>query len=217
MNDRPPPAEPVDLPRLAELLPRAQAAVGRLSLGGVAPLLTFYLLFRLFGPTAGIVGGMAVSLAALAVQARRLKRLDPIVLVPMALILVQGSLAIALGSVELYLLVPAVENLCWGVGLIGSALVRRPLVPLIARELKLVPARYAGSPTVQRALGQVTLAWGLAALVKSAARLWLLQTLSLEAFLAAVTLFNLVVNGGTLAWSFWWTLRAARTEATSPV
>ena len=92
---------------------------------------------------------------------------------------------------------------------------RRPLVPVIARELKLIPARYVGSPPVNRALGQVTLAWGLAALVKSAARLWLLQTLSLEAFLAAVTLFNLVVNGGTLAWSFWLTLRAARAAGMS--
>ena len=213
MTDRGAPTGPTHLPRLADLLPMTQAAGGRFALGGLLPILTFYALFRLLGPTAGIAGGMAVSLIALTIQAHRLKRLDPIVLVPMALILVQGSLAIALDSVEVYLLVPAIENVCWGVGLIGSAILRRPLVRLIARELGLIPARYVGSAAVDRALGQVTLAWGLAALAKSAARLWLLQALSLEAFLVAVTLFNLVVNGATLALSFWWTLRAARTDA----
>ena len=201
------------VPRLSELLPTAQAALGRFAVGGVVPILTFYVLFRLFGPTAGIAGGMATSLVALTIQAHRLKRLDPVVLVPMALILVQGSLAIALDSVEMYLLVPAVENVFWAIGLIGSALLRRPLVRLIARELRLIPPRYAGSPAVDRALAQITLAWGLLALVKSAARLWLLQALPLEAFLVAVTVFNSAANGGTLAFSFWWTLRAARSES----
>ncbi len=61
------PPEPADLPRLSELLPRLQAAGNRFALGGAAPILTFYALYRLFGPTAGIAGGMAVSLVALAI------------------------------------------------------------------------------------------------------------------------------------------------------
>ncbi len=208
------PPEPADLPRLSELLPRLQAAGNRFALGGAAPILTFYALYRLFGPTAGIAGGMAVSLVALAIQARRLGRLDPVVLVPMAVILVQGSLAIAFDSVETYLLAPAVENVCWGIGLLGSWLLRRPLVPVVARELALIPTRYVDSPGVHRALGHVTLAWAVIAFVKAAARVWLLQMLTLEAFLAAVTVFNMVVNGATLALSFWWTVRAAKAEST---
>ncbi len=207
-----PPALP-DQPRLSELLPRLQAAGNRFALGGVAPIFTFYALYRLFGPSAGIAGGMAVSLAALVVQARRLGRLDPVVLVPMAVILVQGSLAIAFDSVETYLLAPAVENVCWAIGLLGSLLLRRPLVPMLARELALVPDRYVNSPGVHRALGHVTLAWAVVALAKAAARVWLLEALSLEAFLAAVTVFNMVVNGATLAFSCWWTVRAAKAES----
>ncbi len=49
---------------------------------------------------------MAVSLTVLGIQAYRIRRLDPIVLVPMVIILVQGLLASLTGSVELYLAAP---------------------------------------------------------------------------------------------------------------
>jgi hypothetical protein len=102
------------VPRFAELVPSIRAALGRFVLAGLAPILTFYVLFRTAGPTAGIAGGMALSLFALAVQAWRLRRLDPIVVAPMLVILIQGSAAVLLDSVELYLAAPAVENGLWG-------------------------------------------------------------------------------------------------------
>jgi hypothetical protein len=196
------------MPRLAELVPSIQAALGRFALAGLAPILTFYVLFRAAGPAAGIIGGMAVSLVALAVQAWRLRRLDPVVVVPMLVILIQGSAAVALDSVELYLAAPSVENALWGVALIGSVFARRPLVRVIARELGLIPTAYAGSATVGRALQHVTLMWGLGAFTKAGVRLWLLALLPIEAFLVAVTLFHLALNGAMLALSFWWPMRA---------
>jgi hypothetical protein len=39
-------------------------------------------------------------------------------------------------------------------------------------------------------------------------RLWLLALLPIEAFLVAVTLFHLALNGAMLALSFWWPMRA---------
>src|SRR5215218_2336247 len=83
------------IPRFRDLLPSTKVALGRCSLAGLLPLATFYLLFRTWGPIAGIVGGMVVSLSALAIQAWRLRRVDPIVVVPMVVIAVQGSLAVA--------------------------------------------------------------------------------------------------------------------------
>jgi len=154
-----------------------------------------------------------VSLSALAIQAWRLRRVDPIVVVPMVVIAVQGSLAVAMGSIELYLAVPVVENALWGTALVASVALKRPLIRVIARELDLMPAAYAHSAVLDRALDHLTLAWALGAFVKAAVRLWLLQTLALEPFLVTVTLFNLTVNGVLLAASFWWPLRRARAEA----
>jgi hypothetical protein len=198
------------VPRFADLLPQARRALGRFALAGLLPIATFYVLFRLFGPTAGIAGGMAMSLLALAVQLRRIGRVDPIVVVPMAVILVQGTAALLLDSVQLYLAAPSVENTLWGLVLVGSVIVRRPLVRVIARELGLIPSAYSGTAAISGAFGQVTLAWGLAAFLKAGVRLWLLYTLPLEAFLVVVTVFHLALNGAMVAFSFWWPLRAAR-------
>jgi Protein of unknown function (DUF3159)/Intracellular septation protein A len=200
------------VPRFADLLPQGRRALGRFALAGLLPIVTFYVLFRLFGPTAGIAGGMAMSLLALAVQLRRIGRVDPIVVVPMAVIFVQGTAALLLDSVELYLAAPAVENILWGVVLVGSVLVRRPLVRVIARELGLIPSTYSSTAAISRAFGQVTLVWGLAAFLKAAVRLWLLFTLPLEAFLVVVTVFHLALNSALVAFSFWWPLRAARSS-----
>lgn len=193
-------------------MPAAQLALGRFFLAGVLPIFTFYAFFRISGPVAGIVGGMTMSFFALAVQTWRLRRVDPVVLVPMTVILIQGSAAVVLSSVELYLAAPAVEALLWGTALTISVLTRRPLIRVIARELGLIPTRYADSTAVGHALGHVTLAWAAAAFLKAGVRLWLLQLLSVEAFLVTITAFTMSVNAAVLAFSFWWPLRAVRAE-----
>ena len=198
------------IPRIRELLPSASRALGRFALAGVLPIAAFYVAFRIGGPIPGIACGMGFSLCALLIQLRRLGRLDPVVLVPMALILIQGTAALFTGSVELYLAVPAAENVVWGIVLVGSVLIRRPLVRVIAGELQLIPTAFAGSEPLRRALAHVTLAWGIAAFFKAGARLWMLSVLSLEPFLVGVTVLHLIINGGLLAFSFWWPLRATR-------
>ena len=187
------------LPRLAEVLPALRTGLVRFFCAGALPVVAFYVAFRIGGPIVGIVTGMAVSLTVLSVQAFRLRRLDPIVLVPMVVILAQGLLASLTGSVELYLAAPALEAVIWGVVLIGSVLLRRPLVPLIARELGMVPTRFLASAGLRRSLDLLTVAWGIAAFGKAILRLWLLTLLPLEAFLVAVTLgitgINIVMIG----------------------
>jgi intracellular septation protein len=198
------------IPRIGELLPSASRALSRFALAGILPIASFYVAFRIGGPVPGIACGMGFSLLALLIQLRRLGRLDPVVLVPMALILIQGTAALLTGSVDLYLAVPAAENVIWGILLVGSVIVRRPLVRIIAGELQLIPEAFANSPTLRNALAHVTLAWGVAAFIKAGARLWMLSVLSLEPFLVGVTVLHLIVNGALLGFSFWWPLRATR-------
>lgn len=198
------------LPRIAEVLPALKRGIVRFLCAGALPVVAFYAAFRLGGPVVGIVTGMAVSLAVLGIQAYRLRRLDPIVLVPMAIILIQGVAASLTGSVEVYLAAPAVEAVLWGIVLIGSVLLRRPLVPLIARELGVVPDRFAASEGVQRSLDLLTLAWGLAAFAKAGLRLYLLTFLPLEAFLIAVTLGITGINVVMLGLSVWLPLQMVR-------
>jgi intracellular septation protein A len=199
-------------PRLAEVLPPLKRGAVRFLGAGVVPVASFYIAFRLGGPLAGIVTGMSVSLLALSVQALRLRRLDPVVLVPVVVILVQGLLAMLTGSIELYLASPAVEALIWGVVLIGSALLRKPLVPLIARELGVIPARFSESIGLRRSLEHLTLAWGLAAFCKAGLRIYLLTLLPLEEFLIAVTVGMAAINVVMMGLSVWLPLMMVRRE-----
>jgi len=201
------------LPRIREVLPALQRGAVRFFCAGALPVLTFYLAFRLAGPLVGILTGMAVSLTVLSIQAYRLRRLDPIVVIPMVVILAQGILASVTGSVEVYLAAPAAEAVIWGLVLVGSVLLRRPLVPLIARELGLVPERFAASLGLSRSLEVLTLAWGVAAFFKAGLRLWLLTWLPLEAFLVAVTLGILGVNVVMMGLSVLLPLLMVRREA----
>jgi intracellular septation protein A len=200
-------------PRLAEVLPALHRGGLRFLSAGALPVLAFYVAFRLGGPIAGIVTGMAVSLTVLAIQAYRLRRLDPIVIVPMVIILANGLLGMLTGSIELYLAAPAVEAVLWGVVLIGSAVLRRPLVPLIARELGVIPARFLASDGLRRSLEVLTLAWGLAAFVKAGLRLYLLSFLPLEAFLIAVTVGIALVNVVMVGVSVWLPFMMVRRDA----
>ncbi|MGE3912097.1 MAG: VC0807 family protein [Chloroflexota bacterium] len=197
-------------PRIAEVLPALQRGALRFVSAGVVPVAAFYLAFREFGPVIGIVTGMVVSLLVLSVQAYRIRRLDPIVLVPMILILVQGTLASLTGSVELYLAAPAVEAILWGIVLIGSTVLGRPLVPLIARELGIVPERFAASRGLHDSLKVLTVAWGLAAFAKAALRLWLLTWLPVEPFLVAVTVGIGSINVVMMGLSLWLPLQMVR-------
>ena len=212
ISEHPEPHAHGGIPRLAEVLPALKTGVARFVCAGALPVVAFYVAFRLGGPVVGIVTGMAVSLTMLGIQAYRLQRLDPIVVVPMVIILVQGLLASLTGSVELYLAAPAVEACIWGVVLIGSVLLRRPLVPLIARELGVVPSRFAASVGLKRSLEVLTLAWGVAAFCKAGLRLWLLTFLPLEAFLVTVTLGLTGINVVMLAMSVWLPLLMVRRE-----
>jgi intracellular septation protein A len=204
------------LPRIHEVLPGLQRGAVRFFCAGALPVIMFYVAFRLGGPLVGILTGMAVSLTVLSIQAYRLRRLDPIVVIPMVVILAQGILATVTGSVEVYLAAPAAEAAIWGLVLVGSVVLRRPLVPLIARELGMVPERFAASLGLSRALEVLTLAWGFAAFFKAGLRLWLLTWLPIEAFLIAVTLgiaaVNVVMMGVSVLLPLLMVRRAARPQ-----
>lgn len=212
MTDRPPdpaPSRPPPL-RLGDLRPAFQVALQRFSVGGLIPILIFYVLLKLSGPGAGILGGTTASLIALGMRFRQVGRVDPVVVVPMVIILIQGALALAFNSVELYLAAPAIENAMWGVVLLVSVAIGRPLVLSVVLELNLVPPAYQGAPPIRRALRLVTILWALGAFVKSGVRLWLLSFLPLEMFLLGVSAFHTVLNAGLLSFAVWWTLRSVR-------
>jgi intracellular septation protein A len=191
-------------------LPLIQRALLRFALVGMTPIVAFYVAYRMLGPIEAIVAGTATATFALTVQAIRLRRLDPIGIVPIGAVLIQGLAGIVFQSVDLYLAAPALETSLWGIVLLGSVLVGRPLILLAATELGLLPTSLRRLSTVRRAFQQLTITWGLMSFVKAATRLYLLDALPLEAFLIVNTVVVTSMNAVLLGGSVWYVARAAR-------
>lgn len=192
------------------LLPSLRGAGLRFGLVGVLPIVAFYIGFRVYGPVEGMLAGTATATLALLIQAYRMRRFDPIGVVPICAVLIQGGVGIAFQSVDLYLAAPALEMALWGVVLLGSVLVGRPFVLLAAGELNLLPSEVRRTAEVQQAFSRVTVVWGLMSFVKAATRLTLLAHLPLEVFLIANTVVITAMNVALLAFTLWYPLRIAR-------
>ena len=124
--------------------------------------------------------------------------------------LIQGGVGIAFQSVDLYLAAPALETSLWGVVLLGSVLVGRPLILLVANELELLPSSIRGIPTVRHASRELTVCWGLLAFLKagSACSCWTFCLWS--CFLIANSVVITSMNALMLLFTMWWVARAAR-------
>lgn len=195
------------------VLPFLLRAMARFAFVGMTPIIAFYVAYRTLGPIEGILAGTATATLALIIQAVRLRRLDPVGIVPIGAVLIQGAAGVAFQSVDLYLAAPALETSLWGVALLISVAIGRPLILLAANELELLPISLRGLKDVRRAFRQLTVVWGVMSFAKAATRLYLLDALPLEAFLitntVVVTSMNLVLLGG----SIWYVSRAARRES----
>jgi intracellular septation protein A len=198
----------------AELRRAALPAIRRLCVAGIFPVLSFYVLLRLSGPIAGIVGGTAAGLLVLWLRIRQTRRIDPVVIAAMMAVLIQGGAGLLTGSVWAYLAAPIVENTFWGLVLCGSVLVGRPLIGLIANELQLVPHRFRGHPKAEQAFAVLTLMWGIAAFAKVGLRVALLSTeQTVESFLILMIVGTNTLNVGLLLASFLLPLRWLRRPA----
>lgn len=192
------------------LLPAVRRALARFVLVGMTPIVAFYAVFRAAGPIEGIIAGTLTATVALLIQGYRLGRFDPVGIVPIGAVLIQGGAGLVFQSVDVYLAAPAVENAIWGLALIGSVVVGRPFISMAARELELLPTSVRAQPAVTRALSVVTLVWALASFAKSGIRLALLATLPLELFLVTNTVVISSLNMALLAFTLWYPLRAAK-------
>lgn len=192
------------------LAPAIRRAMIRFAIVGISPIVAFYIAFRLGGPMVAIVAGTITATTALALQAVRTRRFDRIGIGPIVTVLIQGGAGLAFQSVDVYLAAPAVENVLWGLVLLASVAVGRPLVVAAALELKLLPLGLRGTTEVKRALSSITILWGVMFFVKAAIRLALLSALPLEEFLIVNTLTITSLNVLLLGFTLWYPVRAAR-------
>ena len=184
-------------------------AVG-LVLGSLLPVALFYVAYRNFGFVTAVVVVLGWSTAIFAVHLRRTGAHDVFSATTFGFACVKAVAGVVSGNPLVYLAWPSLENVIYGTAFFGSALAGRPLLALYAQRLYPIPDAVRTSPAFRRAFLIASSAWLIGHGCRAILRLWLLHTLPLEVYLVADTVAGWPINGGLVAFTAWYPLRALR-------
>jgi intracellular septation protein A len=174
-----------------------------------APVLTFYVVWKLVGIVPGILAATAVSLLAVRYERKR-DRAGLVVRVALALVLIQAVVGIATRSAEVYLIQPVIISALYGIAFIVSPLIGRPLTAIFANELYPFPPEVQQSDSFRRIFSRLSYAWGAYQLVRSAIKAAALIGLGVDIYVVVNLLTGAPMIAGMMSWSIWYTVRAFR-------
>jgi hypothetical protein len=149
---------------------------GRLLLEAVVvPTVLLAILLHVIGTTRSIL--VAVGWCALAMGFRWLvdRRLPGTLLLGSAALVVKATIALASGSVLIYLLQPVLGSVVMALLFLGSAAFGRPITLRLARDFVHVPADILDKRGVRRMFTEVAVIWGFSRIVDVALNLGFLH------------------------------------------
>ena len=173
------------------------------------PILVFYIGWKLFGLAVGIGASTVVALLAFRHE-RRNQRPGVMARLALSIVLVQAFVGLIANSERVFLAQPVLVTAIYGCAFLVSIAIGRPLAATFARDMVPFPEEVTLSVTYRRAFNRISLAWGVYLLVRSAVRLAMLVSTSVE--------FYLVINIATgvplmvlmMSWSTWYGVRFFR-------
>lgn len=121
--------------------PNAKAVAGtskksmlKMMLISLAPILAFIFVEEYYGPKAGVIAGISLGILETAFLYITEKRLDKFSLGSTLLIVVMGSLSLFTGDQLFFKLKPAVVNIVMIMVLIGTIIMKKPIMLIFARK-----------------------------------------------------------------------------------
>ena len=175
-------------------------------LGALAPALIFYLFQRFNAELTGAVVAGAWGLAVAIWEWRRMRRVDVFAAVAVTLLTIEIVMTLVTRSPTFYLAAAAIDELIQAAIFLGSLLVERPLIQVMAEATGAttgVPDELRQAPAYHRAWWLLTAIWGLVKLGKAvvliAAQIWL----PVGAFLAVRMMAGWPLFVALLAFSYW--------------
>lgn len=181
-----------------------------LALGSGLPVLLFYITLRLWSFPAAVVVVLLLSAGIFARHYRRTGRADVFSASAFGFACLQASIGLLSQNPTIYLAVPSLENVIYGLVFLGSALIGRPLLALYARRLYPIPAHVQAALVFRHALLVVSAAWFVGLGLRAIVRLWLLTNLPLEAYLVANTVAGWPFSIALMLFTVWYPLRQLR-------
>ena len=190
---------------------RRQVSVRALLLGtgprfardAIAPVLAFYVGWKLVGLATGIVVATAITVAAY-VWERRHARTGLAAAIGFSIALVQALVGLASGSAKWYFAPPVIANAVYGLAFLVSVLIGRPLAGVFAGDTYPFPPAVKASETYRRVFSRISLIWAVYLLSRSALRLVALARVGVEAFIAVNVVTGIPLTAAIMGWSIWY-------------
>jgi hypothetical protein len=159
-----------------------------------------------------LIAAMVWCYAALAWRVGTRRRASALLWITLVGLTAKTALAFASGSTFVYFLQPALADAAVALVFLVSLITAQPFVARLASDFYPMDADLAGRPRIQRLLWRLTLLWAAICGVKAVVSLWLLNSLSTSAFVAAKTIIGPTAAVVGAALTVWLAVRVARHE-----
>lgn len=179
------------------------------ALFGFVPLVGFYIGQKTGGVVWAVAVGCALTLAVFPFE-RRLTgsmRWSWIGLVGVA---VSAVLALVTNDPKLFFLRAVIGDAAWGLAMLGSLAIGRPLIAVFASWVVKIPQEYKDTVAYKRSFGLLTLVWGLVNVFRAAGRGYYVAEGTLDQVLVMQLLTGWPVFAVLVAFSIWYPRRLAR-------
>jgi hypothetical protein len=181
----------------------------RLVRDAFGPLALFYVGWKLFGLTAGIVMALVFGVSVF-VHERRAGRPAAVVRLALILVAIRATVGLSSRSPTAYLAQEIVIDTLLGCGVLASLATGRPFASWFASEVYPFPDEARESETFRGAMRTITAAWGIYFLARAGVRLTALLSLSTDQYVLVAALSDAPFLVALLAWSVYYTTRAFR-------
>jgi intracellular septation protein A len=158
-----------------------------LLLATIIPSVLFYVCLVVGDVWAALAAALAWCYGAMAWRMGTHRRCSGLLWITAIGLTVKTIFSISTGSTFVYFLQPAVTDVVIAAVFLGSLTSARPVVARLAGDFYPMTADVAARPRVQRLFWHLTLMWAVVCLFQAAVTVWLLETASLDTFVAART------------------------------
>lgn len=199
----------VDISEVRSLSPWSivRAALPRMLISALGPIVTFYVFLRLQGVILAISCATAVGIGLFLYEHRR-GRPGMIARVSLALTLLQAGSGYVLQSVFAYFAPARVSDLLISVLCAISVLVGRPLAAPFADELLLLEPEVRRTTGFRRTCRTITTVWAGFFLGRGAIGLVILANGRVELYVVVIALLDAPALAALLGWTLWYAIRS---------
>lgn len=171
-------------------------------------MMGFYIAQKMGGVGWGVAVGAVLSVAVIPLELRTTGRMRWC-WIGIAGVVFSGAMALMTDNPKLFFLRSVLGDTAFGLAMIGSLVIGRPLIATFASWAVSIPEAYRKTTAYRRSFAVLTLVWGVVNLMRAGGRGWMMTHGSLEQLMVVNLATGWPVFAALVAFSVWYPRRLA--------